>query len=248
MDGIREAHDTMRRDAAGKPTYDAVLQAAELLRRHGVDFNILCVVNRYTARHPKKIYQNLKKYGYIQFIPCLDELSGKATHFSLSAERYGSFLCGVFDAYYEDFIHGRYVSVRSFDNYVQMCMGFPPESCAMTGRCSCSPVIEGDGSVFPCDFYVLDDYRLGNVHSHSFSEMMTGEAALRFVADSSVSAKECKDCPYAPLCRGGCRRERDAKTKKSRLCTAYKTFFAYALPRLTEMAQILRKEQLNGRK
>lgn len=248
LDGTREAHDTMRRDGNGAATYDRVIKAAECLSRHGVEFNILCVVNRYTARHPRKIYQALKKYGYIQFIPCLDGFSGEKAPFSLSAERYGAFLCGVFDGYYEDFVRGEYVSVRGFDNYVQMCMGLPPESCAMTGRCSCSPVIEGDGSVYPCDFYVLDDYRLGNVHTHGFAEMLAGDTALRFVTESLDTAAECTSCPYAALCRGGCRRERDAKTKKSRFCTAYRTFFAYAMPRLTEMAEILRKEQLNGRK
>ena len=138
---------------------------------------------------------------------------------------------------------GRYVSVRNFDNYVQMCMGFPPESCAMTGQCSCSPVIEGDGSVYPCDFYVLDDYRLGNVHENELKEMLVGDVALRFVMNSSATAKECKNCPYAYLCRGGCRRERNPATAKSRFCEAYRTFFAYALPRLKEMAYRIAAEQ-----
>ena len=33
----------------------------------------------------------------------------------------------------------------------------------MVGRCSIQFVVEGDGGVYPCDFYVLDEWRLGTV-------------------------------------------------------------------------------------
>ncbi|MBQ9121446.1 MAG: SPASM domain-containing protein, partial [Clostridia bacterium] len=240
LDGTREAHDSLRVDGDGGGTYDSVVRCAELLAQRGVEFNILCVVNRFVARYPRKVYQALKKYGYIQFIPCFDGLSGEKKPFSLTPERYGEFLCGVFDRYYEDFTDGNYVSIRNFDNYVQMRMGMPPESCAMMGRCACLPTVEGDGSVFPCDFYVLDEYRLGNVHTHSFDEMIRSEAAQRFTENSSAASEECRVCPYFALCRGGCRRERAPNPRgRSSLCKAYKLFFSQCLARMDEMARIL---------
>lgn len=160
MDGIKEAHDALRLDAQGSGTYEAVAKSAALLERFGVPFNILCVVNHFVARHPQKVYQNLKKYRYLQFIPCLDSFEGEKENYSLSSSRYGEFLKATFDLYYRDFLSGNYVSVRNFDNYIRMLQGYPPESCGMNGICSCQFVVEGDGSVFPCDFYVLDRWKL----------------------------------------------------------------------------------------
>ena len=244
LDGTREAHDALRVDANGCGTYGRVTECAELLTRYGVEFNVLCVVNRYVSRYPRRVYEALKKYRYLQFIPCLDELSGKERPYSLSAKRYGEFLCGVFDLYYADFMAGQAVSVRSFDNYVQMRMGYPPEGCAQVGHCSCSLTVEGDGSVYPCDFYVLDEHRLGNVHTHGIKELLTCEAAERFTARSATEAAECRTCPYFALCRGGCRREREPHIRgENRFCGAYRAFFAHALPKITEMAQILLSER-----
>ena len=243
LDGTREAHDSLRVDAEGNGTYDRVTQCADLLARHGVEFNILCVVNRYVARYPRRVYENLRKYGYLQFIPCLDGLLGEKAPFSLSADRYGSFLCGLFDCYYDDLVAGNFISIRNFDNYVQMCAGYPPESCALTGRCSCSPTIEGNGDVFPCDFYVLDEYRLGNVHTHTLEEMIRGEVAHRFIGGSESSAESCRTCPYYSLCRGGCRREREPSVQeRTRFCQSYRTFFAHAMPRLKELAWYLTQQ------
>lgn len=238
LDGTREAHDTLRRDAEGKGTYDRVVRAAEILERHGVEFNILCVVNRYVAGHPKQVYENLRRFRCLQFIPCMDPFGGEKTPFSLTEEKYADFLIKTFRLYCKDFMDGHYVSIRAFDNYVGMLLRRPPESCAMSGFCSCSGVVEGDGSVYPCDFYVLDDCRLGNVRENSFAEMFSSEAALRFLAPSRVQADACRDCRYFPLCRGGCRRDRETAggLGLNRHCRAYKAFFDACLDGLVGIA------------
>lgn len=241
LDGTRELHNSLRMDARQKGTYDRVIKTAGLFDRYGVDYNILCVVNNYTARHPKQVYAHLKKYKYLQFIPCLDGFNGESRPFSLSAQRYGEFLKSTFDEYYKDFMAGQYVSVRNFDNYIQMLKGRPPESCAMNGICSCYFVIEGDGSVFPCDFYVLDTWKLGNICTDSFADMIASDTAKRFVDLSRSKQQQCAACPYYPLCRGGCRRDRepavDGELGLNRLCGSFRTFFAYSLPRMYEIAR-----------
>ena len=82
--------------------------------------------------------------------------------YSLAPERYGPFLCGLFDAWYRDLEAGRYVSVRLFDDYLRILAGMPPSTCAAAGICGSYLVVEGDGSLYPCDFFVLDEWRLGN--------------------------------------------------------------------------------------
>lgn len=242
MDGTKEAHDALRLDAQGNGTYEAVARSAALLERFGVRFNILCVVNHFVARHPQKIYQNLKKYRYLQFIPCLDGFEGEKENFSLSSRRYGEFLKATFDLYYRDFLSGNYVSVRNFDNYIRMLQGYPPESCGMNGICSCQFVVEGDGSVFPCDFYVLDRWKLGNIREHSLQQMLETEPMSAFVETSRQRASVCESCPYFRLCRGGCRREREpigeGNPGMNRFCESYRMFFEYAGARMMQMARM----------
>ena len=45
IDGPREMHDANRIDKGGGPTFDKVMRAADLLKQHRVDFNILCTVH-----------------------------------------------------------------------------------------------------------------------------------------------------------------------------------------------------------
>lgn len=241
LDGTKEAHDSIRIDAAGKGTFDRVSRAATILQKHHVEFNTLCVVNNFVARYPKKVYENLKKYRYIQFVACLDPFEGEKQLYSLKEDRYASFLKQTFDLYYRDFLNGSYVSVRNFDNYINILLRRPPENCAMSGFCTCYGVVEGDGSVYPCDFYVLDQWRLGNIHNESLAEMLSNDQAKRFVESSLQVSESCRNCRYYPLCRGGCRRDRepfeDGVPQLNRHCRAYKEFFDYSIDRMLEMAK-----------
>ena len=102
----------------------------------------------------------------------------------------------------------------------------------MNGHCTHQYVIESDGSVYPCDFYCLDEYRLGNVHTDTFSEMEKSDKVKRFIEESLVPEDKCKECAYYRLCKNGCKRERTDVDK----CAEYKSFFAYALPHLKRLS------------
>jgi len=248
LDGDKDIHDANRLDSQGKGTYNRVLQAAGLLDRHRVEFNILCVVTRELARRARRIYRSLTANGfrYLQFIPCIDDFGSQpgSSSFSLTADRYAEFLKNLFDAWYLDFQSGRIISIRHFDNWIRMLQGQPPESCGMSGRCSCSAVVEADGSVYPCDFYVLDRWHLGSIREQSLTEMLTGSRATQFVEDSLAIAEKCRQCRYASLCRGGCRRDREPLGNPDArpgglpnvYCSAYEQFFDYALERMTRIA------------
>ncbi len=245
IDGPKDVHDRYRFDASGKETHNRCLRAARMLSKHRVDYNILTVVTRSLAAHPDMAFNFYKKHGFrhLQFIPCLDGLGDNPNShdYSLDSGPYGDFLCRLFDLWYGDYVKNDYYSIRSFDNYVYMLAGFPPENCAACGICSVTPLIEADGSVYPCDFYALDDYLLGNVHTHSFQDMISGSIAESFVNASRHIHNECRNCRYYNICRGGCRRDRESYAGQPGLnvhCTAYKKFFSHALPR---MAQLIKK-------
>ncbi|MBR3929155.1 MAG: anaerobic sulfatase maturase [Clostridia bacterium] len=245
LDGCKNLHDQYRKDAQGNGTYDRTLETAERFQRHGAEFNILCVVNDDVASHPTETYEAIRRFKYLQFIPCIDDFDLKERLFSPSPENYGRFLIETFRLYLRDIQNGEYVSVRAFDNYVQMLKGRRPESCSMTGRCTCYFVIEGNGDVYPCDFYVLDKWKLGNIAFDDFRTMLKSKKAQEFVSTSVYMHPDCRVCRHYSLCRGGCRRDREPfdemnRPGKSRYCESYRMFFEACGEDLRNLARLIR--------
>ena len=245
LDGTKRVHDSYRTGAGGLGSYDGVIETAEMFAECGVEFNILCVVNNAVAANAADVYAALKKYKFLQFIPCLDEFGAEApSPYSLDPPLYAKFLNVVFDAYYKDFMRGEYVSVRNFDNYVGMLLGNPPEQCGMSGVCTSYLLVEADGSVFPCDFYVLDEWKIGNINEHSLVRMMKSAVATQFVDVSMQMHENCVQCRWRGLCRGGCRRYREPVVggvlSKNKLCGAFKEFFSHSYDKMVKMAENLR--------
>ncbi len=236
VDGTRDIHDMHRRDVAGRGTYSRVMRTAALLSKHGVEYNVLCVVSRAVAKHPTAVYRSLTGAGfrYLQFIPCLDR--GGEGDYSLDAEEYGRFLCTVFDLWYDDLRHGREISVRDFDNLVMRAAGRPSEICTMRGVCGCYFTVESDGSVYPCDFYVDSEWKMGNISELSFSELIGGETATRFISESREHPSECRECRYYGFCGSGCRSQRDVDGTNL-FCAAYRHFFDHSAERIFELAR-----------
>lgn len=208
LDGIKEIHDRYRLDAAGKGTYQRVISAIRLLEKHQVEYNILTVVTAATARNGQKIYNYFKKnhFGYQQYIECLDPIGEEPGQheYSLTPEKYGEFLKSMFDAWYLDMRSGTYVYNRYFENLMMIMAGQQPESCNMRGVCGKQWVFEADGSVYPCDFYALDQWRLGNIQENSFEEMDEKRDGLGFIQWSMRQQEDCQKCRWFGLCRNGC--------------------------------------------
>lgn len=246
LDGLKEIHDRYRLDTAGKGTYQRVISAIRLLEKHQVEYNILTVVTAATARNGQKIYNYFKKnhFGYQQYIECLDPIGEEPGQheYSLTPEKYGEFLKSMFDAWYLDMRSGTYVYNRYFENLMMIMAGQQPESCNMRGVCGKQWVFEADGSVYPCDFYALDQWRLGNIQENSFEEMDEKRDGLGFIQWSMRQQEDCQKCRWFGLCRNGCRRNREPvtaeHTNRNYFCKSYQMFFEYAYPRLTEIYQL----------
>lgn len=243
LDGPAETHNRNRKDSAEKDTFNRVMKAASVLDKHRVEYNVLCVVTAGMCPQATKLYHFFGKhrFGYLQFIPCLEPLGTDRSECRLSPTpaQYEQFLTGIFRLWYFDLLKNRYVSIRHIDNYIRILKGLPPESCNMNGRCGIQFVIEGNGDVYPCDFYALDEYRLGNVRDASFAEMRETEAARQFIEESLPVPEECRSCRFYPLCRNGCKRDRGADGKNY-YCEAYKGFFTECEKELAAAAGMIR--------
>lgn len=248
IDGIKATHDAYRRDTDGHDTYFRVLEKARGLQQAGVDFNILTVVNGRTAPKIRKIYEKYQKLGFAwqQYIACLDpiqEIPGQR-EYSLTPQVYGRFLIDLFELWDLDLRQGKQPFIRQFENYIGILMGQQPESCEQRGVCSFQNIVEADGSVYPCDFYVLDDYCLGNLRTDSFQVIEQRRRESRFVENSVNHTEECRSCSYFAVCRGGCRRHREQPGREygeNYFCESYKMFFDACLPRMKEIAARLQR-------
>lgn len=240
LDGPKEINDRYRTDAAGEGSYKRIMHTAQLFDKHRVEYNILTVVTAQTAKNVGKIYGFFDKnhFVYQQYIPCLDPIGEErgGQEYSLTPDRYERFLKDLFDLWYRDRVKGKFVYNRYFENLAAILSGYEPENCGMKGHCDRQLVVEADGSVYPCDFYALDEWRLGNLLTASFEELEEERRRLGFVELSMQVDEKCKTCKWAFLCRGGCRRDREpvreGRLSRNYFCEAYYGFFEYAVPRL----------------
>lgn len=248
LDGTKELHNRNRVDAAGEGTFGRVMGAVKLLQKHRVEFNILTVVTAQTCRHARQVYQFFEKNGlpYQQYIACLNPLESQRGSYpwSLTPEAYGQFLKDLFDCWYQDAMAGKPKYNRYFDNLLGILMGHRPEACGMLGFCSAQIIVEADGSVYPCDFYVLDRWKLGNFRTDTLEMIEKKRRELQFIEQSTKHHPDCLQCRWQMLCRGGCRRDRcnsaDGELGKNYFCQSYMAFFEYAYPRLQAMAKYRR--------
>ncbi len=242
LDGNRKTNDRYRLDQNGESVLPRVLEAINILKKHGADFNILCVIDDENAEEIEQTWAYFKKHGlrYLQFIPLAD-----AYGLRLSPESWEAFLKKSFDLWYRELCAGNYVSVRHIDNYVGILLGRPPESCAMCGVCGSYFVVEANGDLFPCDFYCMPEYKLGSVFDDA--PFAPGEAQRRFIEESKIIHESCGGCRYYPLCRGGCKTDRTEGFTKNRYCAAYRAFFEYAAGRMELAAQAFARGGPSGR-
>lgn len=245
MDGNKDIHDKYRIDASNNGTYSKVLHASQLFDKYNVEYNILTVVTTPMAKSIQKTYRFYLRNNFVwqQYIPCLDPIASErgTQEYSLTHQSHTQFLKQLFDLWYRDIMSGKLVSIRYFDNLIGMMLGNPPESCGMAGVCTNQYVIEANGQVYPCDFYMMDEYILGNICTQTLTEIDNKRKEIGFVEKSRKIENECKQCKWFRLCRGGCRRDREDFTTgelgKTYLCSAYNEFFEHAYPRMIEICQ-----------
>lgn len=208
LDGYETNMDLFRMDTKEKSVFYRVLNAIDLLKKYGVEYNILTVVTKQLAKHPRALFDFYKshKFEYVQLIPCLPSLGETEDLYSLTPESYKSFFLGFFDAWHESYQKGHFISVNTFENIAGMLQGYPPYQCGMIGQCHVHYVIESNGYVYPCDFYCLDEYLLGNINEDSFDTLRTSKAAQHFLLGQVCEKKVCQSCKYRKICHGSCRR------------------------------------------
>ena len=236
IDGPRKLHDACRTDAAGRGTFDRVMQGLALLKKHKVDFNILCTVNAVNGNHPREVYRFFRDEvmaQFIQFIPVVerDLQSDTVTPLSVGPEQYGKFLIGVFDEWVKHDV-GR-IYVQHFDTALANWYGEPHGICVFSPTCGSAMVIEHNGDIYSCDHFVDRDHLLGNILAVPIIDLVNSDRQRQFGIDKREKLpKHCRECPVLFACRGECPKNRfvttpDGEPGLNYLCEGYKLFFSH---------------------
>lgn len=226
-DLLPQCHDEARVDAAGEGTYSCCLHAVDLLNTFRVEYNILCTLTRQVAKHPQKVWSVLKEHNiqYVQFIPCLDALDDPGKNpYALTPQRFAQFYNQLFPLWLADFQKGQYRSVKLFDDVVNLMAYGMPTACGLNGICQPQLIVEANGDVYPCDFYCLDEYRIGNMMGDSLEELLS--AARQSITQKQAPLPQlCSTCSYLKFCGGNCKRMRReiTCTDSGRVC-GYREF------------------------
>lgn len=239
VDGSRQIHDHLRPDVEGHGTYARVARAIRRLRGAGVDFNVLTVLTSELARHPQQAFGFLlrEKVDYVQYIPCLPSLGEGTSPWSLAPHAFAGFYRALLDQWLRELARGHYISVGLFDDIMAMSLGRMPVQCGMLGQCAPQLVVEGNGDVYPCDFYALDEWRCGNVRTDSLEDLVSCDAVRRFLAELRRPCSACANCPFEGMCHRNCKRL-NVVYYDEEYC-GYREFLEYGYDRLAYAAQVL---------
>jgi uncharacterized protein len=250
LDGPAQVHDHYRKTLTGMPTHASVLKGIDRLKKHGVDYNILALVNDRTVKQPREIYGYFKNRGFLhqQYVPCVEfNAAGQLLPYSVTGTEWGAFLCEIFDRWIDEDVNR--ISIRLFDSILEYLVSGKRNACAMGTDCRQYFVVEYDGSVYPCDFFVRDDLRLGNIKNGTWKDFLESPVYRRFGLEKACWNEACRSCPWLAFCHGDCQKFRPVAgvgRSRSILCEGWKAFYAYALPRLQCIADGLKERERPG--
>lgn len=265
IDGQQPDHDHYRLTAAGKPSWKKVMQGIKLLKKHGVEWNAMAVVNAYNVNHPMEFYRFFKENGcqFLQFTPIVERLTrhedGRTlasladkdeislSEASVAPEQWGYFLCAIFDEWVRKDVGKIFVEI--FDCTLANWMGVSPGICAYSKECGHAGVMEHNGDVYSCDHFVFPEYKLGNIRDHSLIDMLYGEQQQEFsrLKHSSLP-RQCKECDMEFACHGECPKNRFMKDKYgdsglNYLCPGYYHYYQHVAPYMDYMKQELMSQR-----
>ncbi|MCG3161964.1 MAG: anaerobic sulfatase maturase [Chloroflexi bacterium] len=257
LDGPREAHDLYRKDKGGAPTFDRVLRAVELLKKHKVDFNVLTCVSAANVHQPLEVYRFLRdEIGaqFIQFIPIVERDNGTGfqegtalTPRSITGKQYGDFLIAIFDEWVRRDVG--MVFVQMFDTALGRWLGAPGGLCVFQETCGLALAMEHNGDLYSCDHFVEPRHRLGNLLETPLAEMAGSMQQRKFGLDKKASLpRYCRECPVLFACNGGCPKDRtdltpDGEAGLNHLCDGFKAFFTHIDQPMRQMAGLLRQRR-----
>lgn len=253
IDGPQDIHDKYRKDKGDNPTFIKVMKGIELLHKYSVDFNTLTTISNAGEGRGLEVYQFIKSIGshYMQFMPvfeCINPLNNNivspyeknrvVTPWSVNPLEYGKFMCDIFDYWVKHDVGNYFVNI--FDSTLANYCGVNPGTCVCSETCGANAVVEHNGDVYPCDHFVYQHYKIGNINEYSIQEIMSSEKVIRFGVDKRNSLPtKCFKCKYLKVCHGECPKHRFGESGLNSLCEGLYYFYSSVEPYMLRMKELI---------
>lgn len=247
MDGPADIHNVFRQSKKGAGTFEAVYHALQLLKSHQVEFNILCVVSRANAGKAGQVYRFFRNEGvrFIQLISMVCPAGDIKNACSASPLEWGQFLCDVFDRWVARDL-GK-VFIMNFESTLAAWLDMEPSNCVLRKNCGQTMVLEHNGDLYSCDYFVDEAHRLGNIMDTDLHLMGGTSRQLDFgMRKSETLPEDCQLCKALPFCNGGCPADRISSSGGNMLpqnyfCEGYRLYFEHSASRMERMRAMLRQ-------
>ncbi|MBC7289215.1 MAG: SPASM domain-containing protein, partial [Armatimonadetes bacterium] len=205
------------------------------------EYNALVLVNAANVGRSAQVYKYLCRLGirYHQYIPCVEfDEHGNLAPYAVTGVQWGEFMLGIFEQWYPHDV--RRISVRLFDSILSVLLGRGATVCYMGRDCRQYFVVEYNGDVYPCDFFVEPHLLLGNIMTHSWDELQASGLYREFGRMKARWNRRCNSCQYLDFCHGDCLKMRlyagnDPRTL-SWLCEGWRVFYRRTLPVFRRLA------------
>jgi uncharacterized protein len=239
VDGPKDLHDAYRVDKGGKGTFDQVMRGWELLKKHGVEFNILCTVHAANVQHSLKVYRYFRdvlKTQYVQFISIVERVNAdlvpvanlgwgqrgsdprplylqsgdQVTNRSVRPEKFGQFLVEIFEEWVRRDVGKVYVQI--IDTTLAAHVG-QYGLCIFAPTCGNALALEHNGDLYSCDHYVEPDFKLGNIREVHMADLVSSNRQRTFGKSKETTLPAyCRECDVRFVCNGGCPKDRFSLT------------------------------------
>lgn len=207
LDGPKHVNDFTRKDQKGRGAYNKIIRGVNVLKKAGVKFGVIAVVNSYSVNYPDEIFN----YMYSNMMgfnanPCFAEQNSpkEIKNLAVSPTEYANFVLRLAELYLEK--DDPSFRVGPIDDLIKGIMGRQPKLCRFKGQCHKYPSIDSNGDVYPCDNFLNKDYLLGNLATDSFEEIYNNPAAINYYCGRNEMRTFCTTCRWYMTCKGGCMR------------------------------------------
>jgi len=245
LDMLPACHNAQRPDASQQGTFSRVMAAKKLLDQYKVEYNVLCTLTNELARHPTQIWKQIQQQDlrYVQFTPCMSELNTDTPSvYALTPKRFASFYTQLFPLWLDALKKNNYYSIKLFDDLVNLLALGRPTACGIDGHCRPQIIVEADGSVYPCDFYATDEYKIGSLTESSLLELFRSPNVATFLNRPHPQPALCANCRYYRICHGNCKRmqENICLQPNDSYC-GYQAFLDSCIGPLSQIARSVRR-------
>lgn len=213
LDGPKEHHDARRKDAKGKGTFDETWRGVELLEEAGVPFGFVCVVQ-----------PGIEPMALHDFFQPLDRDTKFLMELHGSEESARAWLELV--RFLMRRGERRWLSRRAVSPLYELrsrLWGMDPGDCRFMPQCDSYAVVDWNGEVYPCDHFVSDEMRAGNLWDKPLSEILQTSRALRDFSQrkrKTFKGTACGSCASSPACKAGCPAHGHETPQERAWCTA----------------------------